>query len=217
MLTNDSQLKGGMNLRHKQSQGFTLIELLVVVAIIGILMTLLLPALAKGKLKAQQTECASNLRQVGLSFRMFADEHDNRLPMQVSVRRGGTLEYANRGETWRHFQVMSNLLVNPKLIVCPADKQRAVTNWSGLGNLNTSLFVGLDAKIGKANHILAGDRNIMTPGYPTPGVVPVRTNMTAFWTQEMHQNRGNLLFADGHVESLDSEGLQRSINRHGLK
>jgi len=92
-----------------------------------------------------------------------------------------------------------------------------VTNWSGLGNLNTSLFVGLDAKIGKSNHILAGDRNIMTPGYPTPGVVPVRTNTTAFWTEEMHQNRGNLLFADGHVESLDSEGLQRSINRHGLK
>lgn len=217
MLSIDLQLKGGMNSRHKKSQGFTLIELLVAVAIIGILMSLLLPVLSKGKLKAQQTECASNLRQVGLSFRMFADEHDNRLPMQVSVRRGGTLEYASRGETWRHFQVMSNLLVNPKLVVCPADKDRTVTNWSGLRNLNTSFFVGLDAKIGQANHMLAGDRNLITPGYQTPGVVPMWTNMTAFWTEELHLNRGNILFADGHVESADSDGLQRTVTRQALK
>lgn len=207
-----------MRLRHyNKCRGLTLIELLVVVAIIAILMTLLLPALGKGKMKAQQSECASNLRQVGLSFRMFADEHDNRLPMQVSVRWGGSMEYASRGETWRHFQVMSNLLVNPQLVVCPADRERAYAEWSKLANTNTSYFLGLDVKIGKPNQMLAGDRNIMTPGYPTPGVVPVRTDMTAFWTEEMHQNRGNLLFADGHTESVDSDGLQHAISRHALK
>ncbi len=206
-----------MKLLHKKQRGFTLIELLVVIAIVAILMTLLLPALAKGKLKAKQTECGSNLRQVGLSFRMFADEHDNRLPMQVSVRRGGTLEYINRGETWRHFQVMSNLLVNSKLVLCPADRERGSTNWNALGNLNTSFFVGVDAQIGRTHQMLAGDRNILTPGYPTPGVVPLQTNMTAFWTQEMHQYRGNILFADGHVDSTDSDGLQLAVTRHGLK
>lgn len=194
-----------------------MIELLVVVTIIVILFSLLMPALAKGKQKALQTDCASNLRQVGLGFRMFADEHDGRLPMQVSVRWGGTQEYASRGETWRHFQVLSNQLVNPKLVVCPADRDRAEAAWNKIVNTNTSYFVGLDVKIGKANQMLSGDRNIFTPGYPLPGVVPVRTDMQAYWTEDMHQNRGNLLFADGHTEGVDSEGLQRAISRHGLK
>ena len=217
MLREKHKRKAGMKMLLKKPKGFTLIELLVVIAIIAILATLLLPTLAKGKLKAKQTECGSNLRQVGLAFRMFADEHDNRLPMQVSVRRGGTQEYANRGETWRHFQVMSNLLVNPKLVVCPADRQRGSTNWSALGNLNTSFFVGLDAQIGRTHQMLAGDRNILTPGYQTPGVVPIRTNSTAFWTEDLHQYRGNILFADGHVEGTDSDGLQRVITRHASK
>lgn len=206
-----------MCLKRNKYQGFSLVELLVVVAVIGILISLLLPVLAKGKLRAQQSECVSNLRQIGLCFRMFSDEHDNRLPMQESVRRGGTLEFVNRGETWRHFQVMSNLLVNPKLLVCPADLGRSVANWSQLGNRNTSYFVGVDARIGQANHLLAGDRNLITPGYQTPGLVPMRTNLTAFWSDELHQNRGNLLFADGHAESVDSDGLQRAITRHALK
>ncbi|HEY1174241.1 MAG TPA: type II secretion system protein [Verrucomicrobiae bacterium] len=206
-----------MRWNPKRRRGFSLIELMVVIAIVLILAGMLLPALTKGKMKAKQTECTSHLRQSGLAFRMFADDHDNRLPMQVSVKRGGTMEYANKGETWRHFQVMSNLLVDPKLLVCPADKSRSITNWSKLGNANTSYFVGLDAKIGSAHQMLAGDRNILTPGYQTPGVVPVRPEMQIFWTEEMHQFRGNILFGDGHVQAMDSEGLQRVVTQHAMK
>lgn len=60
--------------------GFTLIELLVVLTIIGILAGLLLPAMASAKARAKNTVCVSNLRQLGIAVRLYAEDDNNRLP-----------------------------------------------------------------------------------------------------------------------------------------
>lgn len=77
---------------------FTLVELLVTITILAILAALLLPALANSKSKARQTECTGNLRQWGLAYRMYADDHEDFLP-----RRGQgvqVLATIDRPEDW---------------------------------------------------------------------------------------------------------------------
>ena len=61
-------------------RAFTLIELLVVIAIIAVLMGILMPVLGKVKKQAQQSVCASNMRQIGIGAAMYAEENDQAVP-----------------------------------------------------------------------------------------------------------------------------------------
>jgi len=66
--------------KRQGCRALTLIELLVVLAIIGILTSLLLPAMARAKAKAYNTVCVNNLRQLGIATRVYSEDNNNRLP-----------------------------------------------------------------------------------------------------------------------------------------
>lgn len=68
----------------KNQKGFTLIELLVVIAIIGILASMLLPALARAKNKANRAKCTNNMKQVYTGLLGFAQDNKERMPWQLA-------------------------------------------------------------------------------------------------------------------------------------
>ena len=199
-------------------EAFTLIELLVVIAIIAILAALLLPGLTKAKARAKRIHCVSNLKQTGLAFHVFENDHNGKLPTQVSTNDSGSQEFVTAGfqaqgpfyYSFEHFLTLAGALTTPKPLACPADSERwGGTNFHQFGNSNLSYLIGLVPNANLPAAILAADRNSPacrhSPPGPTIGYFIAYTNERPHWVTGSHERKGNLLFADGHIdESYDA-------------
>jgi prepilin-type processing-associated H-X9-DG protein/prepilin-type N-terminal cleavage/methylation domain-containing protein len=198
-----------------RSCAFTLVELLTVIAVIAILAALLMPVLNKSQMRARRIWCESNEKQVGLAYHVFANDHGGKFPTEVSTNDGGSKEYVESGfesgETfytaYRHFQALASDAVQPQLLICPTDLRVAASNFPALQNANVSYFVGVNGAFDKPGSILAGDRNIATNSFENPTILQIDPVSKLSWTWELHQSKGNVLFADGHVEEWNDASL----------
>jgi hypothetical protein len=110
--------------------------------------------------------------------------------MDVPTAKGGTKEFDTGADTFRHFQVMSNELSTPKILVCPADTRSVANNFVRLKNQNVSYFVGLEANDANPQRFLDGDRNITGDSDPENGILKLVPGQRVSWTQDHPRQSG---------------------------
>ena len=196
-------------------RGFTLIELLVVIAIIAILAAIILPALARSKMKARNTQCLNNLHEFGRAANIWANDHDSKYPWKVDVAIGGSMDAPEWAENMR---ALSKELVKLEVLVCPFDKERQVApDWASLaGYDNVSYFIGLNSEQSRPT-MLSGD------GMFVGGIAPGSTStlptwnsssgssLDASWEPTHNTARGNVVLSDGSAHSWSSREFREQI------
>jgi competence protein ComGC len=209
-----------MNLKCLHRKGLSVVEILVVIAILFVLVAIFLPISTneRSATRARRISCVSNLKQVGLAARLYANDHDEQFPWMVSTNfnptnTSGSREFTNSPQVFLHFLAMSNELNTPKILHCPSDEKRERgTNFATLSNRNLSYFISFEADERDPNRFLSGDRNI-TGGSPSNGFLRVFTPTTmAGWTTELHNLAGNVGLSDGSVQQVNVQRLQNQVS-----
>jgi hypothetical protein len=143
---------------------FGLVAGCVGMVVSGLWHPLLLPPLSVVKKGAFRVNCANNLKQVGTAFRLWAGDYGERFPFNVPVKDGGTLEFSAPGpdgfdsNAWRHFQVLSNELNTPKILVCPSDPANSMAVdflHLGVTNVSYQLRSGTNVSAATPTQVLA--------------------------------------------------------------
>ncbi len=201
-----------------RSHGFNRLEILVIVAVLAVLALAFHADRRKRVDRAKLIHCMGNLKHVGLSFRMWALDHQDAYPMSLSTNRGGTLEHVATGEVWQHFQIMSNELNTPVILACASDQSRVPVRHftSAFGNTNISYFVGVEASDTMPQMFLAGDRNLEGGTQRPNRMRLVTSNDTVSWSRRMHRHQGNVGLSDGSVQRFSSLQLQEALLHTGV-
>lgn len=195
----------GTNTRS-QSHGFTLIELLVVISIISLLIAILLPALAKAREAAQRTQCATQMRQVGLAIYGYADLFKGWLPPAQGDSTIGT-------STWFYSLENFNLIQGYDV---SNQTQRTVMNCpTAFREVMLSRTYGINTKLGdKWNKKTLAHVDHLRVAKPLNKIIllgETKANSSGTYYSDsihyssavdyQHGEDANFAFLDGHVET----------------
>lgn len=214
-------------------RAFTLLELCVAIVTAFILICLAGGFLVRSGHHRAYSYCGNNLKQLSLSFLIWSGDNSDRLPMQVSTNQGGSKEFINPNEVFRHFQTLSNELNTPIVLVCSEERaRRPSTNFlEDFNNSHISYFLNLDADEKLPSALLSGDRFITNDLPLKNGTMVLVTNQSVRWTKGIHQMRplpkylgvfprhawGNLAVRLDHtVARLDSADLAKFLAESGV-
>jgi hypothetical protein len=195
-----------------QQRGEGILDVLAIIAAVVIVaLVALFPFVTKAKPKAKRINCVNNVKQIGLSFRLWAGDNGDKCPMQVSTNLGGTMELVGSGAVYPHFNVMSNELSTPKILRCWEDPGKvSATTFAGLNDSNISYFVVPEADETLPRMWLSGDRNLTANNVALkPGLFTFKANQIMGWSAQLHKDRGNLGLADGSAQQISTVALQR--------
>ena len=179
--------------------GFTLVELLVVIAIIAVLAAILFPVFGRAREKARQSSCTSNLKQIGLGLKQYAQDYDGSYPDRDVLGRSGLREASDPQSVPA---VIAPYLKSTQVFVCPSGRA-ALQELSNTYQITTSSSVlgNPDQMEGNsAETLLMWDCYSYQNGTPVGATGNPTPNLPKSDRHCAHFANFNQLFLDGHVK-----------------
>ena len=200
--------------RSLRSSAFTRLELVITVLLLVVMVFILLSVRKGVRGHADPVECGNNLKHIGLALRIWANDHDGKFPTMVSTNLGGSQEYAETGQVFRHYLSLSNQLGSPLKLACPADSRRASRDWDSLTNSNISYFMSLDAEDRGGDMFLIGDRHLESNPSRTGSLLVLTPKTSVHWGSALHgEMGGNLVPVDGSAQPVYTADLAKFVQK----